>query len=82
MLKSYKKLKLSHSIGNPECIKKVVEKGGDLNFRDNRKKTALEYAEMGATEKPDAFAKVLGLDYKGVVETIKEIENSTGNYLT
>lgn len=64
-------------LGSPECVRKVVKIGGDVNFKDDRKKTALDYAQMGVTEKPDEYSKVLGLNYKGVVETIKELENGT-----
>lgn len=65
-------------LGSVECVKRVVAKGGDINFRDDRKKKAYDYAKIGATEQPDAYAKVLGLDYAGVVEVLKDFENSTG----
>ncbi|XP_055300334.1 uncharacterized protein LOC129567464 [Sitodiplosis mosellana] len=65
------------AVGSPECVRKVAAKGGDINYVDDRKKSASEYAEQGVTENPDEYNIVLGLDYKGVVETIKELQNAT-----
>lgn len=67
--------------GNPECVRKVAAKGGDIYYRDNRKMLALDYAEIGVTGNPDEYNKVLDLDYQGVVEALKELQNSTGKQL-
>lgn len=42
---------------------------------------ALDYAEIGVTGNPDEYNKVLDLDYQGVVEALKELQNSTGKQL-
>lgn len=66
--------------GNPECVKKLLKNGADFHFKDDRNKTALDYAEIGGVGAPDVLAKALGLDYKGVIELLEDAEtwNTTG----
>lgn len=66
--------------GNPECVKKLLKNGADFHFKDDRNKTALDYAKIGGVAAPDVLAKALGLDYQGVIELLEDAKtwNNTG----
>lgn len=89
LVRNLKKKKINRTLdlfkllGNPKCVEELLENGADYQFKDDRKRTALDYARTGAAGLQDEYDTVFKIDYKNVVKILEKAEslNQTGEDL-